>query len=267
MKNILTPLDGTETAEAALPWARSAATRSGAAIRLLSVLEQPGDGNGHLEKLEGYLQAHKDGLWAHGLAAEAEVALGSAALRILSRAEEADLTVMTYGNSRWVFGSVLDRVLQKMTRPLVLVRTNSKESAEYPPPAKILVPLDTPAYSSRVLPIAESIAKALGATMTLCHVVRPVGEYYAEGLLDDARRFVGSVAEHVQRQGIGVETVVAVGEAHLEIRRIAGRTGAGIIAMATRGRDRLENRIMGSVSNAVVQSTHLPCLLIRPSEA
>jgi len=46
--------------------------------------------------------------------------------------------------------------------------------------------------------------------------------------------------------------------------RGVARSGVGLIAMATRGRDRLEKRMMGSVANDVVQSTHVPCLLIRP---
>ncbi len=64
-----------------------------------------------------------------------------------------------------------------------------------------------------------------------------------------------------------MEAVVSLGDPAAEINRIAARSGVGLIAMATRGRDRLEKRMMGSVANDVVQSTHVPCLLIRPPTA
>ncbi len=64
-----------------------------------------------------------------------------------------------------------------------------------------------------------------------------------------------------------MEIVITMGNAPKEIIRIARRAQAGLIAMATRGRDRLEKRIVGSVANIVVETTNLPCLLARPDKA
>jgi len=75
------------------------------------------------------------------------------------------------------------------------------------------------------------------------------------------------VAEQVEKDGVAVEIVVTMGDVPKEIIRIADRSQAGLIAMATRGRDRLEKRIVGSVANIVVETTNLPCLLARPDKA
>ena len=45
--------------------------------------------------------------------------------------------------------------------------------------------------------------------------------------------------------------------------RTAQRTGAGLIALTTRGRDHLDSRLVGGTANAILHSTRLPCLLTR----
>ena len=276
---ILAPLDGTDIAEAGLTWAEHAAARCGASIRLLSVVEQAGgDSNGHSEQAEGYLRQHRDRLEAKGLSVESEVAIGTATDHILSQAKSADLTVMTSGTTRWLISAVLDRVLQEMRRPVVVARGVPGQTPSPPNLGKILVPLDRGSYSQHILPTAQKVAKSLRATIILCHTVAPMGQYrdaadappgvarVIEDQLDEARRFLTPAAEEVEAGGVTVEIIVSMGDAPKEIIRIARRAQAGLIAMATRGRDRLEKRIVGSVANIVVESTNLPCLLARSQD-
>ena len=278
--NILAPLDGTEIAEAGLTWAEHAAARCGAGIRLLTVVEQArGDSNGHFVQAEGYLRQHRDRLEAKGISVESEVAVGTATDHILSQAKTADLTVMTSGTTRWLISAVLDHVLQEMRRPVVVARGVPGQTPSPPNLGKILVPLDRGSYSLHILPEAQKVAKALGASIILCHTVPPMGQHrdatdappgvarIIEEELDEARRFLAPVAERVEKDGVSVEIIVSMGDAPKEIIRIARRAQAGLIAMATRGRDRLEKRIVGSVANIVVESTNLPCLLARTDDA
>ncbi len=277
---ILAPLDGTEIAEAGLTWAEHAAARCGAGIRLLTVVEQAGgDSNGHSAQAEGYLRQHRDRLEAKGISVESEVAVGTATDHILSQAKTADLTVMTSGTTRWLISAVLDLVLQDMRRPVVVARGVPGQTPSPPNLSKILVPLDKGSYSLRILPTAQKVAKALGASIILCHTVLPMGQHrdatdappgvarIIEEELGEARRFLAPVAERIEKDGVAVEIVVTMGDAPREIIRIADRSQAGLIAMATRGRDRLEKRIVGSVANIVVETTNLPCLLARPDTA
>jgi nucleotide-binding universal stress UspA family protein len=277
---ILAPLDGTEIAETGLAWAEHAASRCGAAIRLLTVIDQGAHGeNGRHKQAAAYLRKHCDRLEASGLSVESTAVLGDPTELILAEAETADLTVMTSGTTRWLISAVLDHVLREMRRPVVIARGVPGHTPPNPSFENILVPLDRGSYSSHVLPVAENVAQALGASITLCHTIAPVGQHHGaadappgvariiEQELNEARHFLASAAEKVESEGVSAEIVATMGGAAKEIIRVAKDSRAGLIAMATRGRDRLERRVVGSVANIVVESTNLPCLLARPNTA
>jgi nucleotide-binding universal stress UspA family protein len=274
LSKILAPLDGTEIAEAGLHWAEHAARRSGASLHLLTVVEpdQP-DAASRAKEAEAYLQSRRDQLRNSGLNVKMEVAHGEPAQTIIARAEAVDLTVVSSGTVRWLISAVLDRVLQKMTRPLVVVRASSTQRPAEPNTDKILVAVDQSDYSGDIIPVVQNLAQALGASVTVCHAVAPIVDEYgqpalahtagATASLHDANFFVAQVAQQLQDAGIEAETVVAVGDPPGQIVRTAQRSGAGLIALATRGRDHLDSRLVGSIANAVLHSTRLPCLLTR----
>jgi len=278
LNKILTPLDGTDIAEAGLRWAEHAAQRSGASLHLLTVVDssQP-ESETKLKEAEAYLQSRRDQLKKQGLSVKMEVARGEPARTILERAEAVDLTVVTSGTVRWLISAVLDRVLEKMTRPLVVVRAPSNGQAAEPNVDKILVALDQTGYSSDILPVVRDFAKALNASVTLCHAIPPaVDEYgrevrpHAAGAtiaINAANLFVARMAQELQQEGIEAETVVAVGDPPGQIVRTAQRCGAGLIALTTRGREHLDSRLVGSTANAVLHSTRLPCLLTRRGQS
>jgi universal stress protein A len=234
------------------------------------------DGNGHVARAEEYLRARRDDMAEEGLTVNIEVASGPPPECILDRATAAELTVMTYGTKHWLFGGALDFMLQNMTRPLVVVRASSSQTRPAFDTPKVLVPLDTAPYSTHALPEAQRLAKALGASIVLCHVIDPVGPYLDAAkappgmarIIDDrmekARSFLSDVAAKAERGGATVETVVAMGEAPQQIIGIAEQSQAGLIAMATRGTHNL-SRLMGSVAYGVLQFGRVPALLVRPN--
>jgi len=272
VSKILAPLDCTDIAEAGLRWAEQAAERSGAAVHLLSVIDlsEP-----NVEKrakaAEAYLQSRRDRLKAKGLTVKMEVATGEPAETILERAENVDLTVVSSGTVRWLISAVLDRVLEKMTRPLVVVRA-SQNDTQVPATDRILVALDQVDYSSDIIPIVQDLAKSLSASVTLCHCVAPNVDEFGRAVpgltgrtadpIGQAELFVSRIAEQFESEGIKTEAVVAIGDAPGQIVRTAQRTGAGLIALTTRGRDHLDSRL-GGTANAILHSTRLPCLLTR----
>jgi len=273
VSKILVPLDCTEIAEAGLRWAEQAAQRSGAAVHLLTVVD-PSEPNAEkrAKDAEAYLQPRRDQLKSRGLTVKMEVATGEPAETILERTENVDLTVVSSGTVRWLISAVLDRVLERMTRPLVVVRA-SQNDPQLPATDRILVALDQVDYSSDVIPIVQDLAKALSASVTLCHVVAPnVDEYgrpapgRVSGPVDplgQAEVFVARIAEQFESEGIKTETVIAIGDAPGQIVRTAQRAGAGLIALTTRGRDHLDSRLVGGTANAILHSSRLPCLLTR----
>jgi nucleotide-binding universal stress UspA family protein len=273
VSKILVPLDCTEIAEAGLRWAEQVARRSGAAVHLLSVVDlaEP-DVEKRAKAAEAYLQSRRDQLKAKGLNVKMEVAAGEPAQTIIERGEGVDLTVVSSGTVRWLISAVLDRVLENMTRPLVVVRASQTPDMEKPATERILVALDQADYSSEIIPVVQSLAKALSASVTLCHAVAPNVDEYGRPAkarpgssadpLEQAELFIGGVARQFENEGIATETVVAIGDPPGQIVRTAQRTGAGLIALTTRGRDRLDSRL-GGTANAILHSTRLPCLLTR----
>jgi nucleotide-binding universal stress UspA family protein len=139
-KRILVPLDGSKLAEQALPHAASHAAQFGAEIMLLKVLgplpEPSMAGRGVVRSAEAasaqlardYLESVAAGLRDQGLLAQTATAEGKPYMEIIRFAEEhaIDLIVMSTrghsGLSRWLLGSVADRVARGATVPLLLVQ-------------------------------------------------------------------------------------------------------------------------------------------------
>ena len=146
-QRILVPLDGSELAERALPYAKELAQQLGASLTILRVvnsleLTSAQAFSGYLpaevydaafedarRAAREYLETVAKGLAADGLAVDWVMRTGDPAGEVIEHEREgrADLVVMsTHGRSglgRWVFGSVADRVLRGGTIPVLLVRS------------------------------------------------------------------------------------------------------------------------------------------------
>lgn len=147
-KHLLVPLDGSQLAELALPMAKSLALQFGSKITLIQVVPMPYAVNmGHettgmykslnqemQQEAAVYMQAKQDELQTAGIETETHIVMGRpAAEAILSAVDEfaVDTVVMsTHGRSgvsRWVFGSVADRVLRHAKVPILLTRVPAPE--------------------------------------------------------------------------------------------------------------------------------------------
>jgi nucleotide-binding universal stress UspA family protein len=144
---ILIPLDGSKTAEAAIPEAVAIARGRPCTFVLLCVAEARilpgadvvGDWVEAVREAEAYLAAVKKRLVAEGIGPiETRVWQGPAALAIIEAAQRhhADLIAMTShgrsGISRLVFGSVAEAVLRGCRVPILLIRPRGAPVA---PPA------------------------------------------------------------------------------------------------------------------------------------
>jgi nucleotide-binding universal stress UspA family protein len=139
-QRILVPLDGSKLAEQALPHAAVHAEQVGAEVVLLKVLgplpEPSMAGRGPVLRAEeasarlaeAYLEGVAVGLREQGIPVQIETVEGKPYVKIIRFAEEKeiDLIVMSTrghsGLSRWLLGSVTDRVVRGTTVPLLLVQ-------------------------------------------------------------------------------------------------------------------------------------------------
>lgn len=277
---ILTPLDGTKIAEAGLAWAKDAGEKLGSTLRLLHAIDEEEVSDSQLRSAKQYLDVHKQTLESSGVSALIEIVPGRPADAIIERANRVNLTVMTSGTVRWLVSAVLDRVLQEVVTPVVIVRANngngSGKHIVSGAPNKIIVPLDSSNYSADVLPTVRELACGLGASLVLLHVVSPVGEHVSrddappgvarilDTLVAESEALTQRAAYAIESGSTHIETMTEIGQPDRCIIRAAERSGATLIAMATRGRERLDRRVSGSVANAVMESTPIPCLFVRP---
>jgi nucleotide-binding universal stress UspA family protein len=146
-KRILLPLDGSATAEQALPYAIAQAKQFGATLILLRVLEPfphfrgmtVADIESIKQQTSEWTQAYLDQLVAaigeKSVSVQAAIVEGRPNVSILQFAEthQVDLIVVCSrgrsGVSRWLMGSVADRVVRGAAVPVLLVRTQ-KGAAE-----------------------------------------------------------------------------------------------------------------------------------------
>lgn len=153
-KTILVPLDGSKRAEAILPHVEEMAAHYGSAVVFLRVFEIPhmtpimpvGEeeysalphlDQEHLQSLvteaENYLRGVCHKVTDHGISARFRVEYGPIAATILNTAveEKADLIAMASHGSSGLegvyYGSVAAGVLQRVDRPLLIVRAYESE--------------------------------------------------------------------------------------------------------------------------------------------
>jgi nucleotide-binding universal stress UspA family protein len=143
---------------------------------------------------------------------------------------------------------------------------------------KILVPLDGSEVALSVLPTVAEIAQKLDASLILFHAINPiVGTFPGTEtwsadprFLDDqkqaAEQFLGRAAEELKGKGLDVATLVAIGPSVDTIVRAAEENEADLIAIGTHGHSGIKRWVIGSVADAVLRRTHLPCLLLRPAD-
>jgi nucleotide-binding universal stress UspA family protein len=155
--------------------------------------------------------------------------------------------------------------------------------------SKVLVPLDGSEVSERALAHAQSLAGAFGARVYLLQVISLSHEYEAirggggdsptavEYSLDLARQITASrqtraetyleaTAAQLEQNGLQVETSVRQGSALENITDFVAENGIDLIVMSTHGRGELQRFLVGSVTDRVIRSSHVPVLAIPPED-
>ena len=146
--------------------------------------------------------------------------------------------------------------------------------------SRILVPLDGSPIASRGLAQALRLAKALGSSLQLLHVVEvrrllvEANEQATPDRLVDAWRLAGerllaAAAEEARAQGVAVDATVRADPAQRVSDLIADearRVGAGLIVMGTHGRRGLRRLTLGSDAELVVRHSPVPVMLVRSDE-
>jgi nucleotide-binding universal stress UspA family protein len=296
-RKLLVPLDGSKTAEKALPFARLLAAALKIPVELLEIvdisamsLHVAADKARYLDVLiaEGenssreYLKEIAATFPGTDVTCTAE--RGSPAETIIERAAKDKstlITMATHGRSglnRWLMGSVAEKVLRGTGNSLFLVRAGEGERQ----PAKagtitsLVVPLDGSALAEAALPVVTEIARLLNLAVVLFRAYElPASAYYgSEDYLPnydalkkevelEAQAYLDAQVTGLKTKGLeNVAAVLVEGAGADEIIGYAQTHPDSLLVMSTHGRSGVKRWVLGSVTEKVVRHSDDPVLVV-----
>lgn len=309
-ERILVPLDGSELAGSVLPYVRLMARAFRCRIELVGVMKPPpaevsGPARGHLGKVEasmlGRVQDYLEGVAAslarEGLSASVATHGGDPAAHIVAEAEREPGTLIAMsahgrsGITRWLLGSVTDKVLRAARAPLLVVRSRREGASLGEAQLRSLIlPLDGSSVAEQVLPHAVAVAKALRLRVTLVRVTPSREEYhrYMGYHLDvspgptmarvygrpyeefsstanaQAMEYLHDVGQRLRQEGLAhVEERLLHAHPAVAIVDAARDSPDALVAMTTHGRSGLRRWVLGSVTDRVISHADGPMLVVR----
>jgi nucleotide-binding universal stress UspA family protein len=274
LTRILHPTDFSDCARQALVQAARLAQAHGAELHVFhAVLLHEQDPQRHQKQMQEYLAlAAQEG--AAGVKSS-EARSASPYEAIAQRVDELapDLIVLgTHGRSalgHLLMGSVAEKVLRHAPCDIMTLRADAR-----PGPAggrfhRVLVPVDFSEHAKRALARARGLAAAAGGALTLLHVVEPLPPMFLAGGLEHRAQLdpdmPGRVEKHMQEWAgdASLPARMAEGQSARQIVRTADELGADLIVMGTRGLTGISHALVGSVTERVCRSAHVPVLVVR----
>ncbi|MBV9175001.1 MAG: universal stress protein [Chloroflexi bacterium] len=297
-QQLLVPLDGSELAERALPYAVRLADANRGQLILLRVALAPApatiDGAGWEQSQVQAVQEAEEYLRDVSAKVETRVPVrtivryGRAADQILLGAQQAQVdgvVMATHGRTGFphlVYGSVAEAVVAESSLPVFLVHARSGEIAEAPfdpRTARLMVPLDgSPLAETAIPPAIEMLGDAgelvlMGVIELSDHVVRDADgrvvayvDQQEQAARQGARDYLETTAQRLRAQypGAHITTDVRIGQPAEGIVAAAVDRVVDLVVMATHGRTGLRRALMGSVAGAVLRTGSTPVMLVHP---
>ncbi len=211
------------------------------------------------------------------------VTTGAVAESLISYAQQEDIQLIVMsshgrsGISRWVYGSVAEKMLRQACCASLIVRPG-----EAPPPAtfrNILVCLDGSPLAEQVLEPILALAGAMNAKVCLLRVVPPshlaLETHAMEQLLDTVEDLERDTADTYLHQllvklaakDLAVSKQTVIGPAAEVIIDTAVAQKVDLIAMSSHGRSGMSRWVYGSVTEKVLRGAPCATFVIRGAES
>jgi nucleotide-binding universal stress UspA family protein len=298
---ILVPLDGSDLAERALPYAVRLAAAGNGGLVLVRVALAPApvrldgadweqqqldavkEAEAYLTTVGAKLRPRVPVKWSapYGRAAHET-------LEAITRVAADAVVMATHGRTglaHLLYGSVAEAVLAKSPVPVFLAHARAGDATA--PPANpstacAAVPLDGSVFAEAALETAADLVGQTGELVLVCVVERPTevtrdefGRVLAyldqqeEARMCDARVYLARLATQLKEQCPRIRTRVEVrlGEPAKEIVAAAADNAADVVVMSTHGRTGVRRAVFGSVAGAVLRTASIPVLLVGPHES
>jgi nucleotide-binding universal stress UspA family protein len=141
---------------------------------------------------------------------------------------------------------------------------------------RVLFATDLSPASRRAFTAALRVSQAVGAQLTIVHVIGPVSptvpEQYIDGLTlellrkqsrDWSARQLRKLADRASRSGIRARVLLLDGDPVAQIARGARSQHADLIIVGTHGRRGLTKFVLGSVAGRVITTAPCPVMTVR----
>ncbi len=272
IETVLIATDGSEAAAAAERYGVALASRIGAKVQGISVVEErwarglraegldvtppPAEG------IESFLKARAEAACrrlaerarSQGVENVCESVQGVADDRIVERGQRADLIVVGRDGEHAahrtaLIGSTVDGVLRKTSKPAVVV----PDGAELAGP--LLLAFDGSPGSRIAARLAVELADRMGESIHVFVDSKDKGR--SAQRFDEVRRLLGGLQVPIR------ESASTLGRPDAKIVDAAKEAGAGLIVMGAFGRSRIHEYFLGSNSAAVVRTSPVAVLLAR----
>lgn len=280
-RTILVGTDFSAPATAAVNRAAMLAAMNGAGLRLLHVVKR-----GALDVLHDLLvpdggvgvgddvvRQEADALAAlaraqsadHGIAATAQLTIGSAVKEIADQAEREDAALVVLADrgagfiSELVLGTTTERVLSRLRRPLLVVK-NVPEAAF----GRVLVPVDFSSQSLPCLTLAQRVAPEAEVVLLHAFEVPFEGKLRHAGVDDEQvghlriaakQRALEQMNRLVAEAGLPedrVQRVLVHGEPTRAILEAEREHGCDLVVLGRQGKSLIEEWLVGSVARHVL---------------
>lgn len=293
-KHLLIAVDGTpaseQAAEVGLAWAR----RTNSRLVFAHVIEERGL-QAQIETKQRFGQSFLEA-WvrvAQQQGFEAKLALLrganiAQALADVAELEHCDLIVMgTHGREglpRLLQGSVAERVAQLTSIPVLFVR--HAIHTRTPNFDHLLVAIDLDEITDPVLDQAAEVARQLGSTLEVLHVLPDAGvplyaietgaawdpNHEAEKMRLEGEDLIAAAWTRIRSRPfdpkmLDIRQVPAkgIGIQHVILREAAAKN-VGLIVIGTNARRGLEKFLLGSIAESLLHHADVPVLVVRPHE-
>ena len=293
---LLLPMDGSELAEVALPYAEELAGRLGSRIVLLNVTEPSVSSRPVRRMTQCYLDSVakdiKDGAAKYlSTPGEREVKIetvikeGNPAEEILKYAEEENVTqimLATHGRtglSRWALGSVAFKVGTASVKPVALIRAKGArpDIREKGILRRALVPLDGTKEGEAILPYIEELCSSLKADIITFHMLEVNPNLVSIEALEhqqdaekQAQDYLKKTADRIKQRGINVTTefrTVTPGDEASEIIKVSDEFNVDLVAMTTHAHTGIGRWMHDNIQQTVLTEGSTPLLLVRAEGA
>jgi nucleotide-binding universal stress UspA family protein len=279
-REILVATGGSPWSEAAVAAAIALAARTGARLRILTVLPDPAfPTSPHARRAEGadgttepqgqeLLAVAAAQAQRAGVATETICIRGDVAVTILQTAAARPCDLVILGTrlvtgKRLRLGDITNVVTAKVPQPVLLVKRPPPQNVASPFGPRLLVPTGGSPWSDDAVDAAITLAVAEGRSICLLHVLPGPPRARDDVTVMEGRHLLARGETRAADAGVPTTTVLTFGEVARQIVEAATEQHCDSIIMGARGATGWKRVMLGSICNTVAVATPLPVLLVK----